>query len=71
MKQLATALVIVMGMASAYAQSTTRVDGYIKSDGTYVAPHTRTAPNSTTQDNYSTKGNTNPWTGKQGSKKGY
>ncbi len=42
--------------------------GYIKRDGGYVAPHQRTNPNSTRSDNYSTQGNTNPWTGKQGTR---
>lgn len=42
------------------------VNGYTKSNGTYVKGHYRTAPNNTINDNYSTKGNTNPYTGKQG-----
>lgn len=62
---LAAGLLVAMG---AQAQKTTNVDGYIKSDGTYVAPHTRTTPNSTTSDNYGTKGNYNPYTGKEGKK---
>lgn len=45
-----------------------RVRGYVKKDGTYVAPHQRSKPNSTQTDNYGTKGNTNPYTGKQGTK---
>jgi hypothetical protein len=45
------------------------VKGYTKKNGTYVAPHQRTAPNKTKADNYSTKGNTNPYTGKKGTKK--
>ncbi len=67
-----TAVMAVFSASSfaVHAQSTTRVDGYTKRDGTYVAPHTRTSPNSTKSDNYSTQGNTNPWTGKQGTKSG-
>ena len=42
------------------------VNGYTRSDGTYVAPHYRTSPNNTIRDNYSTKGNVNPYTGKNG-----
>ena len=42
------------------------VRGYTKSNGTYVSPHYRTAPDSTPYNNYSTRGNTNPYTGKQG-----
>ena len=45
------------------------VKGYTKKDGTYVAPYTRTSPNHTKSDNYSTKGNVNPYTGKEGTKK--
>ena len=42
--------------------------GYIKRDGTYVAPSRATNPNSTKIDNWSTKGNFNPYSGKAGSK---
>jgi uncharacterized protein YgiM (DUF1202 family) len=42
------------------------VNGYTKSNGTYVEGHYRTAPNSTNRDNFSTVGNTNPYTGKPG-----
>lgn len=40
------------------------VNGYTKSNGTYVAPYVRSNPNSTRTDNYSYPGNTNPYTGK-------
>jgi len=40
------------------------VRGYIRSNGTYVAPHMRSSPNLTPTDNYSYPGNTNPYTGK-------
>lgn len=43
-----------------------KVDGYVKKDGTYVAPTVATNPNNTKLDNYSTKGNVNPATGKEG-----
>jgi len=42
------------------------VNGYTRSDGTYVAPYHRSSPNSTVKDNYSYEGNTNPYTGKVG-----
>lgn len=63
MKRIATllALFCFTGLAAAGP-----VKGYVKKDGTYVAPHYRSAPNSTKLDNYSTKGNTNPYTGKEG-----
>jgi hypothetical protein len=53
--------------SSAFA-SDTYVKGYQKSDGTYVEPHFRSAPNNSASDNWSTKGNTNPYTGKAGTK---
>ncbi|MCT4599983.1 MAG: hypothetical protein N4A32_03705 [Marinifilaceae bacterium] len=42
------------------------VNGYYRSNGTYVRGHWRTAPNHTNIDNYSTRGNVNPYTGKPG-----
>lgn len=44
------------------------VNGYTRSDGTYVAGHYRSSPNSTTSDNYSTRGNVNPYTGAVGTR---
>lgn len=41
---------------------------YTKSNGTYVAPSHATNPNTTKSDNWTTKGNTNPYTGKAGTK---
>lgn len=40
------------------------VDGYYRSDGTYVKGHWRSAPNGNPTDNFSYPGNTNPYTGK-------
>ena len=42
------------------------VRGYIRKDGTYVAPHYRSAPDGSLQNNWSTKGNVNPYTGEEG-----
>ena len=42
------------------------VEGYRKSNGTWVEGHYRTAPNDTRCDNYSTAGNLNPYTGERG-----
>jgi hypothetical protein len=42
------------------------VQGYTRSDGTYVAPYYRTAPDNTINNNYSTQGNVNPYTGQMG-----
>lgn len=63
----------VLGLAFAVATSASaapshRVKGYVKSNGTYVAPARATNPNGTTRDNWSTKPNVNPYTGKPGAK---
>ena len=42
------------------------VNGYTRSNGTYVPGHYRSSPNSTQRDNYSAYGNANPYTGKRG-----
>ena len=44
------------------------VSGYYKSNGKYVQPHYRSAPNNTKRDNFNFKGNTNPYTGRKGTK---
>lgn len=44
------------------------VSGYTRKSGTRVAPHDRSTADSTTRNNWSTKGNTNPETGKPGTK---
>ena len=45
------------------------VNGYTRSNGTYVPGHYRSSPNSNQRDNYSTYGNTNPYTGQRGTKR--
>jgi hypothetical protein len=54
--------------ASGLAIADTYVQGYVKKDGTYVAPHYRSSPDSTTLNNWSTQGNSNPYTGQAGTK---
>lgn len=44
------------------------VRGYTKKNGTYVAPAKRSYGDRTQRNNYTTKGNTNPYTGKSGSR---
>ena len=44
------------------------VRSYNKKDGTRVAAHKKTNPDQTKRNNYSSKGNTNPNTGKEGTK---
>lgn len=57
-------LAVMFGATS--AEAAVRVSGYMKKNGTYVAPSYRSSPNSTRFDNYSTKGNYNPYSGKKG-----
>jgi hypothetical protein len=45
-----------------------RVSGYTKSNGTHVQSHMKTNSNHTQRDNWSSKPNTNPYTGKRGTK---
>lgn len=49
----------------------TRVRPYTKRNGTSVQPYMRTTPNSSRMDNWSTRGNSNPYTGKRGTKSPY
>ena len=51
------------------AKSTsTHVKGYVKKDGTYVAPHDKSTPEEKFQNNWTTKGNDNPRTGADGTR---
>ncbi len=59
--------VLLLALASGFAFADEYVQGYIRSDGTYVAPHFRSNQNSFKFDNYSSSRNVNPYTGKRGS----
>ena len=67
MKKLLLLLALVLTASLSFAQGT-RVSGYTKKDGTYVAPYTRSSTNKTNTDNYSTQGNSNPYTGTSGTR---
>jgi len=60
-----SAILTVAAIVTAFGQ--TYVNGYFKSNGTYVQPHYRSSVNSTNHDNWSTRGNYNPYTGSSGS----
>lgn len=51
---------------SSYGSHDTTVSGYTRSNGTYVESYHRSSPNGTQTDNYSSIGNTNPYTGQEG-----
>lgn len=63
-----TAALACLASTAASAQRTTHVEGYQRSNGTYVQPHQRTTPDQTRNDNWSTRGNVNPNTGVAGTK---
>jgi len=44
------------------------VDGYTRSNGTYIQPHYETNPNNTQMDNYGSQGNFNPHNGAYGTR---
>lgn len=67
--KLIVALLVLVWTTGAIAQ--TRVRGYYRKNGTYVAPHYRSSPNSSRFDNWSTKGNVNPYTGQPGTRNPY
>lgn len=64
MKPLTLAVMLLLSASAAHAQ--THVNGYYRSNGTYVAPHVRSAPDSSRFNNWSTQGNVNPYTSQQG-----
>jgi hypothetical protein len=64
MKTLLVVLTLAVIAAPAFAVEC--VNGYCRSNGTYVEPYYRSSPNGTVTDNYSFKGNINPYTGQEG-----
>jgi hypothetical protein len=61
----------VISVLTGTASAQTWVNGYMKRDGTYVAPHMRSAPDNTRLNNYGTQGNINPYTGARGTQNPY
>lgn len=53
---------------SAFGKSSHSVRGHVTQKGTYVAPHRATNPDKSKSNNWSSKGNSNPYTGKEGKK---
>ena len=66
MKKAFLFIVFLFAAANSFAQSSVYVQGYTKSNGTYVQGHYRTTPDYTINNNWSTVGNVNPHTGKAG-----
>lgn len=68
MKSFILSIVFSFIALFSYAQSQTWVNGYYKSNGTYVQGHYRQTPNKTNHDNWSTQGQYNPYNGTQGTR---
>lgn len=68
MVRLLLAASLLIGTATG-ASAQTRVDGYYRNNGTYVAPHNRSAPDSSYNNNWNVKPNLNPYTGNMGTHK--
>lgn len=58
----------LLSFLSAFAQRDVFVDGHIRQDGTYVAPHWRSAPDGNPNNNWTTTPNVNPYTGERGTR---
>lgn len=69
MKKAIVILAVAAALTSTAAFADELVQGYTRSDGTYVEPHYRSSPNQYRDDNYSSQGNTNPYTGERGSQR--
>jgi hypothetical protein len=65
-KFILSAIAFIASATFVNAQSTTYVNGYTRTNGTYVQPHVRTSANTTILDNWSTRPNVNPYTGTVG-----
>ena len=68
MKKLFITLSLAFAASFSFGQTTVHVNGYYRSNGTYVQPYYRTSPNNTVFDNWSTSPNLNPYTGEIGTK---
>lgn len=65
-KILILSLALVLGFWTTISLADVNVNGYMKKNGTYVAPHHRSSPDGNQRNNWSSKGNVNPYTGKKG-----
>ena len=65
-KILVSAIFVLFSLSPVLAD--TWVNGYYKSNGTYVQGHYRSSPDSYKNNNWSTSGNSNPYTGKRGTR---
>lgn len=61
-------LVVSLAFLATTALADVYVNGYYKQNGTYVAPHYRSDPDGNPFNNWTYRGNTNPHTGKVGTR---
>ncbi len=66
MKNILVGSALILAFSGVAASAQVQVDGYMRRDGTYVAPHYRSAPDRNPYSNWSTAPNINPFTGQQG-----
>lgn len=73
MKKLLILITCILAFATtdALAQRVHVRGSYHRRTGTYVAPHYRTSPDHSRTNNWSSRGNSNPYTGKSGSRDPY
>lgn len=64
-------MAVILAALSVSAAADEYVNGYVRSDGTYVQPHYRSSQDSNRYNNYSTQGNVNPYTGQRGAENPY
>ena len=62
-------IIIALAVVATPAVADQYVRGHVRSDGTYVQPHYRSSPDGRQWNNYGTQGNTNPYTGRQGTQR--
>ena len=72
MKAILTLIALTFAASPVFAKGGSHaVRGHVTKNGTYVQPHRATNPDSSRANNWSSKGNSNPYTGKAGTRDPY
>jgi hypothetical protein len=61
--------ILALAAFTTFASAQVYVKPHVNRDGTFVEGHYRSRPNNTDLDNYGTRGNVNPYTGQEGTRK--
>lgn len=64
-------ILIAMLATSTIAMADNYVNPYVRKDGTYVEGHNKSSADRNPYNNYTTQGNSNPYTGREGTKDPY